>query len=80
VTAACHDFSMAGPARERTGVLVLRAWTDSFTAGGFRARVTSRLDVESTRDEIHTTASVEGVLEIVREWLRDFQDADRTRR
>ena len=69
---------MVEQANERTGVLVLRAWADSFTEAGFRARVTSRLDVESREDDIHTTASVEGVLEIVREWLREFQGADST--
>jgi hypothetical protein len=64
---------MAEPVRERTGVFVLRAWADSFTEDGFRARVTSRLDVESREDDIRTTATVEGVLEIVREWLQAFR-------
>jgi hypothetical protein len=61
---------MAEPPREQTGVLVLRAWVDSLANDGFRARVTTRLNVESGENQIHTTASVEGVLEIVREWLQ----------
>jgi hypothetical protein len=66
---------MAEPATERTGVLVLRAWADAFTDDGFRARITSRLDVERSDDETQATATIEGVLEIVREWLQTFRDA-----
>jgi len=66
---------MAEPASERTGVLVLRAWTDAFTEDGFRARVTSRLDVKRSDDEIHVAASIEGVLGRFREWLQAFREA-----
>jgi hypothetical protein len=65
---------MAAPARERAGVLVLRAWEDSFSADGFRVRVMSRLDLESSEDDVHAAASIEDVLEIVRDWLRAFCD------
>ena len=66
---------MAEPATERTGVLVLRAWADAFIDDGFRARITSRLDVERSDDETQAAATIEGVLEIVREWLQTFRDA-----
>ena len=66
---------MAAPVRERAGVLVLRAWEDSFSTDGFRVRIMSRLDLERSDDDVHAAASIEAVLEIVGEWLREFCDA-----
>ena len=66
-------MDVVGPPRERTGVLVLRVWVEAISENNFRARVTSRLDVTRTKEEVETAATVEGVLSLVREWLETFQ-------
>lgn len=60
-------MSIAG----RTGVLVIRAWTER-PAELLRARITQTLDV-STGTSVQKTAGSEAeILAIVRSWLREF--------
>jgi hypothetical protein len=47
-------------------VLVIRAWHEG---GGFRARITSTLDIEKSGEEVILVSSEEAVEEEVRRWL-----------
>jgi len=60
--------TMTSAERDQGGALVVRAW---FEAGddGFRARITSVVDIESGRREIVVKTSADAVLDVVREWL-----------
>jgi len=54
--------------RERSGVLIVRAWSEA-PATGFRARIIQSRELTG-REQIETTATtVEQVLETVRDWL-----------
>jgi hypothetical protein len=56
----------------RTGVLVIRAWTERPAENLLRARITQTLDV-STGTSVQKTAGSEAeILAIVRSWLREF--------
>jgi hypothetical protein len=62
---------MAG-VRERTGVLVLRAWIEG-DPPQLKARITQTIDV-ATREPVSTTASTpEQIFTAVRRWLEEFQ-------
>ena len=56
-------------------MLVVRAWIEPTREDGFRARLTSRLDVAEAQEEVRTAATVEDALAIVGEWLETFRDA-----
>jgi hypothetical protein len=56
---------------ERTGVLVVRIWTES-ARGPFRARITSTLDADGGAQTSQAAASVEQVLLAVGEWIKAF--------
>jgi hypothetical protein len=58
-----------GRERERSGVLVVRAWIESGTPPGLRARITQSRDLTSTEQTMTTTATVEGILAAVQAWL-----------
>lgn len=62
---------MAG-VRERTGVLVVRAWIEG-DPGQLKARITQTIDVAS-REPVSTTASTaEQIFASVRRWLHEFE-------
>jgi hypothetical protein len=62
---------MAG-VRERTGVLVLRAWIEG-DPPQLKARITQTVDV-AAREPVSTTASTpEQIFTVVRGWLEEFQ-------
>ena len=56
---------------ERTGVLVVRAWTETADRS-VRARITSTLDVEGGAQNSQAAASAEEILTAVRKWIEDF--------
>jgi hypothetical protein len=56
---------------ERTGVLLVRIWTES-TTGSLRARITQTLDVERREQTSQAVATVEQILTTVREWIDAF--------
>jgi hypothetical protein len=56
---------------DRTGVLVLRIWTESANRS-LRARITSTLDVDGGAQESQAAASAEQILTAVRAWIEAF--------
>lgn len=52
--------------RERTGILVARAWTEG---NGLRARLIWSADINATPETISTTASIDEFQAIIRHWL-----------
>lgn len=56
---------------ERTGVLVVRIWTESANRS-LHARVTSTLDLDGRAQESQAAASPEQILTTVREWIDAF--------
>jgi hypothetical protein len=55
--------------RERSGVLVVRAWVEGGTPEGLRARITQSRDLTSTEQLVTTTAHVDEILSTIRAWL-----------
>ena len=56
---------------ERTGVLVVRVWTDGANRS-LRARITSTLDVDGDAEVRQAAASAEQILTAVKEWIEAF--------
>ena len=73
VTGARHPRHVAhAVGSSRTGVLIIRVWSDPEDAGQLRMRVTSRRDVSVDDEEIQNSTSIDEVLEHARTWLRAF--------
>jgi hypothetical protein len=66
------DGAMARFWRERTAVLIVRAWTEGDADGRLRATVTSSLDIEHREEIVSAAASPEEVYAAVRVWLEAF--------
>jgi hypothetical protein len=58
--------------RERTGLLVVRIWTDPAAATGIRARITRTLDVERPEAATTSVCPVDDVEAVMRSWLYAF--------
>jgi hypothetical protein len=56
---------------ERTGVLVVRIWTEG-ADGSLRARITRTLDTDGGDQTSQGAATVEQILATVREWIEAF--------
>jgi hypothetical protein len=66
--------------RERTGVLVIRAWSEALPERSLRARITQTLDI-STGTSVQTAAGTEEqILATVRTWLQEFTGGSDVRR
>ena len=66
-----------GAARERTGLFMVRVWTEDPTSRDFRARVTSVLDVAAPEQVVNTSANADDICDRLRAWLDAFTSADR---
>ena len=53
------------------GVLVIRAWSGP-ARDGFRARVTSRLDIDGGEEHTTSVVDVDAACDAVRVWLTEF--------
>ena len=62
----------AGP--ERTGILVIRVWTEGDAPGRLRARLTQTGDLADAATSLATASDVRGVCDAVEAWLRGFLD------
>jgi len=60
--------------RDRTGVLIVRVWTESDESRGLRARITRSVDILAPDETVSTASSVDEVLASVRSWLEEFID------
>lgn len=61
---------------ERTGVLVLRVWTED-EGSGIRARILHEQHLGSSERVSVAAASIEEVVEIVTRWLTEFAERER---
>jgi hypothetical protein len=68
------DSSEMAPARDRSAVLVLRAWVEPGQNGSFRARILSIDELGGTPTPVLTTASRAEVLQAVERWLDALVD------
>ena len=64
-------------AGERTGILVIRVWTERGAPGELRARLTQAGDLGEAATTLATAADVPGVCDAVERWLREFLDPSR---
>lgn len=64
--------AVAPPARERTGVLVVRAWIEPAHENGLRARIVQTLDVTRRQNVVSAAATPDEVYAAVRSWLEAF--------
>jgi hypothetical protein len=62
---------MASPS-ERTGVLVLRIWTEDERAGGLRGRITSTTGLDSIPPSTAVAGSLDDIRAIVAAFLAAF--------
>ena len=63
------------PGPERTGILVIRVWTEPGAPGRLRARLTQTGDLAEAATSLATASDVRGVCDAVEAWLRGFLDA-----
>jgi hypothetical protein len=61
-------------ARERTGVLVLRAWVEPGDPVRVRARITQSLEIETPGQVVVTTVGIDVICAVVQRWLETLQD------
>jgi hypothetical protein len=64
------------PGPERTGILVIRVWTEDDVPGRLRARLTQTGDLAEAAASMATASDVRGVCDAVEAWLRGFLDQD----
>jgi hypothetical protein len=74
----CTDFREMTPIRERSGVLVVRAWIECATPEGLRVRITQILGPAEEPTEA-TAATVDETLALVRSWLEYLMADPQTR-
>jgi hypothetical protein len=60
------------PGRERTGVLVLKAWLEH-QGSTLRVRITERRDIRSAEERSLLVAGAEAAASAVRDWLLRFE-------
>lgn len=59
----------------RTGLFVVRLWTEEGLGRLLRARITRSLDVTTREEQVTHVSSVEEIREALNLWLRDFTAA-----
>jgi hypothetical protein len=62
------------PRPERTGILVIRVWTEPGAPGRLRARLTQAAGLGEPATTLATASDVPGVCDAVEAWLRAFLD------
>ncbi|HJU00821.1 MAG TPA: hypothetical protein VJ966_06390 [Actinomycetes bacterium] len=62
------------PGPERTGILVIRVWTEAGSPGRLRARLTQTGDLADPASTLATASDVHGVCDAVEAWLAQFLD------
>ena len=58
--------------RERTGLILVRAWIEGDDRSTFRVRITQRMDVTENEQTILAVVTVDEACEAVRLWLELF--------
>jgi hypothetical protein len=62
-------------AKERTGVIVVRAWIENDASATLRARITTSSDLSSEEQTVTVAAGIDEVVAGVRDWLEAFMGA-----
>ena len=60
----------------RTGLLIIRAWTEQTSTSPLRARIRLTTDIAAGFERDMTLAEVDGVCMAVEAWLRDLLAAE----
>ena len=63
------------PGPERTGILVIRVWTEGDSPGRLRARLTQAADLGEPATPLAVATGVPGICDAVEAWLRRFLDS-----
>jgi hypothetical protein len=63
--------------RDRTGVLIIRVWTDVDHETTLRARITTCLGEAGAERSQTVAASTSAICAAVERWVEEFVDADR---
>jgi hypothetical protein len=71
VTQSCTDWREMAQIKERSGVLVVRAWIENAAPEGLRVRITQILGPGEEQTET-AAATVDQTLALVRNWLEDL--------
>ena len=59
---------------ERSGVLVLRVWTEPDTDAFLRAQITAERDLNASSRTAVAAAGLAEIVDVVRRWLEAFGD------
>ena len=62
------------PGPERTGILVIRVWTEGDAPDRLRARLTQTGDLGEVTTTLAVATGVPGIRDAVEAWLRQFQE------
>ena len=65
------------PGPERTGILVIRVWTEGDAPGRLRARLTQAAGLGEPATSLATASDVPEVCDAVEAWLRGFLEPRR---
>ena len=69
---------MQSRSSDRTGILIVRLWTEGGAREGFRARITQTLDSTGPTEPTATAeADPEDVYDAVRTWVEAFVDQEK---
>ncbi|RJQ13205.1 MAG: hypothetical protein C4558_00230 [Dehalococcoidia bacterium] len=60
-------------AKDRTSLLIIRAWIEAHPTSPLRVTIRSTTDVDAGFDSTVSLADGEAVLTVVRSWLEDIQ-------
>lgn len=63
---------MKTPSSDRTGLLIVRLWTEPTAHEGLRARITQTLDSSGPEQAMATAATPEDIYALVRTWVEAF--------
>ncbi len=59
-------------AKTRTGLLIIRAWTEPGSSSPLRVQIRLTTDVSLGVERSETTAEADAAIEIVQTWLREM--------
>jgi hypothetical protein len=68
---------MKGSSSDRSGVLIVRLWSEANHQRGLRARVTQILDTMAAEESVAVAASAADICAVVERWVEDFAGSAR---
>jgi len=61
---------------DRTGLLVVRLWIEGDALGGFRARITQKLDSTAIEHTVAIAGNAEDACAVVQKWIDAFVNSN----